>query len=121
MRGSGKDGFTLIELLVVIVIIGILTATAFVYYIDLTQKASDAAAKGVLGAARSAYALYYIDNKAYPTNFSDIYPLISFGSISADSGGNIAIQGSLGSLYRYTFSVNSNSVSCAAPSYCVSW
>jgi prepilin-type N-terminal cleavage/methylation domain-containing protein len=58
MRRNQK-GFTLIELIVIIVIIGILAAVAIPSYIDLTEKAAEGTAKGILGALRSANALTY--------------------------------------------------------------
>ncbi|MDI6785315.1 MAG: type II secretion system protein [bacterium] len=62
-----QKGFTLIELMIVIAIIGILSVVAIPKFVDLVDKAKEAATKGSLGALRSAIAIYYGDNEGrYP-------------------------------------------------------
>jgi MSHA pilin protein MshA len=60
-----RKGFTLIELVMVIVILGILAATALPRFVDLSSKARENAAKGVLGSIRAAVAIRYASNAAY--------------------------------------------------------
>ncbi|UCD63334.1 MAG: type II secretion system protein [Candidatus Zixiibacteriota bacterium] len=82
-RGNQK-GFTLIELVMIIVILGILAAVAIPKYQDLSGEAKEAAARGALGAVRSAITIYYanhavIDSAHWPPIDSVILAIMAQG------------------------------------------
>jgi type IV pilus assembly protein PilA len=81
-----NQGFTLIELMIVVAIIGILAAVAMPRFADLVRKSNEGAAKGSLGAIRSALSIYYADNEG-------IWP--------ASLAGMVAILNDAGSAAKY--------------------
>ena len=68
MKVHNSKGFTLIELIVVIVIIGILAAVAVPAFQNLLLQARAGAARGCLGAIRSAVVISYAASGAVAGN-----------------------------------------------------
>lgn len=107
MRRNQK-GFTLIELIVIIVIIGILAAVAIPSYIDLTEKAAEGTAKGILGALRSANALTYasrlLNNTTGSYTMGDIVANAQIQGVTTGAPGTQTVSVQIPGGYTHTFS-----------------
>ena len=68
-----NQGFTLIELIVVIVILGIISGVAAPLFVSMSQEAKESAARGSLGAMRSAIHISY-GKSALTTGGSPVFP-----------------------------------------------
>jgi prepilin-type N-terminal cleavage/methylation domain-containing protein len=78
-----RKGFTLIELILVIAILGILAVSAIPNFVNLATNAHQSARDGVVGAVRSAVALYRA-NDMVTNGGAGNYPT------TLDSNGNAA-------------------------------
>lgn len=92
-------GFTLIELLIVIIIIGILSAIAFVTYSGSQNKAHKAAAQSTLAEVSSKLAEYNSDNSNYPTTQSAFDTWLQ----SSTGGNNNTLSNTFTSANGYTY------------------
>ena len=80
-----NKGFTLIELLIVIAILGILAAVLFVSLSGAPkQKANDSRRATDAGQLQLAVEMYYNDNNAYPSSFSDLVTAGLIASVPKD-------------------------------------
>jgi type IV pilus assembly protein PilE len=68
----GAQGFTIIELMIVVVIIGIIASIAYPNYRDYQFKSRRSDGKTFLMGAAARQEQYFLDNKSYTANLSNL-------------------------------------------------
>lgn len=71
-RTRFRAGFTLIELMVVVVILGILGAMAFGYYMNVPDEVRWKTAKLEMGEVRKALDAYRLEHGEYPERLAEL-------------------------------------------------
>jgi len=102
-----RNAFTLVELVVVIVILGILAAVAIPKYMDISDKAEEAACEAKRGVIASACSMYYAskavnrETPTFPSTYNDS-TLYADGTVPSCPGGG-----------TYTYDSTKGTVTCS--------
>jgi type IV pilus assembly protein PilE len=101
-----SKGFTLIELMIVVAIIAIVATIALPAYQQSLRKSKRSDAKGGLVDAASRLEQYYLDNKQYTIDMTDLGYSSANGVYTADSHYKMTVTagscGSINSCYTIT-------------------
>lgn len=80
-------GFTMVEILIAIVLVGILSAVVVVGVGTLTDSGNESACTASLDAAKAGTVVYFAQNSAYPTTFTQ---MTAAGALEVPSDATIA-------------------------------
>lgn len=108
-----QAGITLIEVMTVVAIIGILSAIAIPSYDRYTRNTKRAAAKTSVERVRGLLESYYINNKSYTSNFTNLGFAVT--PLTIDKSGEEVAAGSSEAVYQLT--INAPGVFCPACQY----
>lgn len=94
LMSVNAKGFTLIEMIMVVVMLGFLGMVAVPIYTDLTSRARTAGEDGVVGAIRSAIAVYHAVQTT-PNYPATLDPILASGNCSTGCFRTVLGQGGI--------------------------
>ena len=109
-----QQGFTIIELVVVIVILGILAATAFPKFQDLSGDAQQAVVNATAAAAKSAAVILYAKNQGVKSPVATCY---AAANVDYDSA-KVSISGATATVLVQYITAPTKSITINLTDYC---